>query len=141
MPSYFSTAGTGESDNGTEDSDDLSMSSSSTDDTMDRFMSSYFSTAGTGESGNGTGDSDDISDSDNRQKRKRNSNRFQNQFGDYLDCNYYRKFLCPDIRDVVYEKSQDRKSVFHSRFIVPLKTTDDLTNAMELARNLVTAGE
>jgi hypothetical protein len=77
----------------------------------------------------GTGDSDDFTDPDNRQKRKRkrNSNRFQNQFGDNLDCNYYRKFLCPDIRDVIYEKSQDRKPVFRSHFRVPLKTIDDLT--------------
>eukprot|EP00970_Alexandrium_tamarense_P001689 scaffold211_cov141-Alexandrium_tamarense.AAC.4 len=73
----------------------------------------------------GTGGSD--LEPDIPPKRKRNSNKFQYKFGDFLDCNYYRKFLCQDIRDVIYEKSQDRKSVFRSHFRVPLKTIDDLT--------------
>eukprot|EP01082_Thalassiosira_pseudonana_P001215 g1628.t1 g1628 contig10:2468934-2469824(-) len=103
--------------------DDSSMPSSSTmssdsDDTMDRFMASQLSIDWTGDSN---------LDRDIPPQRKRSSNRFAFQFGDYLDCNYYRKFLCQDIRDVTYEKSQDRKSVFRSHFRVPLKTIDDLT--------------
>jgi hypothetical protein len=92
--------------------------SSDSDDTMDRFMASQLSIDWTGDSN---------LDRDIPPQRKRSSNRFAFQFGDYLDCNYYRKFLCQDIRDVTYEKSQDRKSVFRSHFRVPLKTIDDLT--------------
>eukprot|EP01082_Thalassiosira_pseudonana_P007063 g6219.t1 g6219 contig22:16423-17748(-) len=103
--------------------DDSSMSSSSTkssdsDDTIDRFMASQLSIDGTGDS--------DV-EPDIPPKRKRNSNKFSYKFGDFLDCNYYRKFLCQDIRDVIYEKSQDKKSVFRSHFRVPLTTIDDLT--------------
>jgi hypothetical protein len=61
------------------------------------------------------------------QMRDRCANRWEYIFGDYLDSNYVRKFLCDDIRDITYEKSRDRNSVFRSHFRVPLSFIDTLT--------------
>ena len=58
---------------------------------------------------------------------ERRSNRYEYKFGDSLDSNYYRQFLCPDKRDITYEKSREKDSVFRSHFRVPLVTIDHLT--------------
>jgi hypothetical protein len=63
-----------------------------------------------------------------RGRRERSSNRYEYEFGDYLDCNYYWKFLCPGVRQRTYELSKDRKSTFRSSFRVPLVTIDHLTD-------------
>ena len=60
-------------------------------------------------------------------RRQRRSNRFEYKFGDYLNSNYFRKFLCPETRDITYEKSREKHSVFRSHFRVPLVTIDYLT--------------
>ena len=37
-----------------------------------------------------------------RPRKQRCSNRFGYSFGDYMNCNYYRTFLCPEVREVTY---------------------------------------
>jgi hypothetical protein len=39
------------------------------------------------------------------QCKERSPNMFRYEFGDYMDCNYYRKFLFPEVRDITYQKS------------------------------------
>jgi hypothetical protein len=39
-----------------------------------------------------------------------------------MNCNYYRTFLCPEVREVTYHKSRDKHFVFRSHFMVPLVT-------------------
>jgi hypothetical protein len=62
-----------------------------------------------------------------RPRKQRCSNRFGYSFGDYMNCNYYRTFLRPEVCEVTYHKSHDKHSVFRSHFRVPLVTIDDLT--------------
>ena len=45
-----------------------------------------------------------------------------------MDCNYYRQFLCPEVREQTYIQSNCRKSRFRSHFRVPLSLVDDLTS-------------
>ena len=54
-----------------------------------------------------------------RKRKVRCSNRFGYTIGDYMDCNYVRKFLSPQVRDVIHQKSRDRRSTFWSSFRVP----------------------
>lgn len=61
-------------------------------------------------------------------RRRRRSNTYDYAFGDYLNCNYVRKFLSPEVRQRTYELSMDRKSTFRSHFRVPLVTIEDLSN-------------
>ena len=53
-------------------------------------------------------------------------NSYKYEFGDYMDCNYYWKFLCPEICNITHEKSRHRDSIFRSHFRVPLTTIDSL---------------
>ena len=61
------------------------------------------------------------------QRKERSPNMFGYKIGDYMNCNYYRKFLCPEVREVTYLKSCSRQSAFRSHFRVPLITIDHLT--------------
>jgi hypothetical protein len=63
----------------------------------------------------------------NHHARDRSANHWEYIFGDYLDRNYVRKFLCDDIRAITYVKSRDKNSVFRSHFRVPLSFIDSLT--------------
>jgi hypothetical protein len=44
-------------------------------------------------------------------RKKRSSNRWEYEFGDYFESNYFRKFLREEIHATIYIKSRDRQSV------------------------------
>jgi hypothetical protein len=112
--------------------DDYSSSSESSD-TMDRFMDNLATTNNIAAAFSsvvpsfidipaGAMDVDDEFDEDEnaeggRKRKDRASNRFGYTLGDYMNCcNYVRKFLSPEVRDVTYQKSRDRRSTFRSSF-------------------------
>ena len=106
------------------DNDSFTFSTSSDDshDTMDRFMESYFNC-----DGKVLDTEDDIFYSDEEeqgqeagQMQERRSNQFGYSFGNFMECNYYRQFLCPEVREQTYIQSNCRKSRFRSHFRVPL---------------------
>jgi hypothetical protein len=47
-----------------------------------------------------------------RRTFERLTNQYEYEFGDYLNCNYYRQFLCPERRPRTYEDSKSRYSNF-----------------------------
>jgi hypothetical protein len=55
-------------------------------------------------------------------------NRFKYKFGNYLESNYYNKFLHEDVRQETYVRSQNCRSTFRSHFRVPLVFVDHLTD-------------
>jgi hypothetical protein len=58
-------------------------------------------------------------------------NQYEYEFGDYLNCNYYRQFLCPERCPCTFEDSKSRHSNFRSHFRVPLATIDDLRDLFQ----------
>jgi hypothetical protein len=124
--------------------DDSSASSSSelSDDTMDRFMENYALTNDIAGAFSATiptligvpsgamaldFDEDEVGEHNPRRK-ERSANQFGYTLGDYMNCNYVRKFLGPEVRDITYQKSRNRKSGFRSSFRVPLSFVDHLTD-------------
>ena len=75
---------------------------------------------------------DDVTDEDNggkstRKPRRRNDS--PHVFGDVFEANWYRQFLCPEVRDRTYRlSSRDRYGDFRCLFRLPLKKVDDLVN-------------
>jgi hypothetical protein len=119
--------------------DDSSISSiesnARSEDTMDRFMASFFIRADPPldvdylkdlEEYSTVGSTVDVDYGGSRRRFDRLPNKYAYEFGDYLNCNYYRQFLCPERRPRMYEDSKSRHSNFRSHFRVPLSTIDDL---------------
>lgn len=108
--------------------DDSSISSSSSDeseDTMDRFMEGFFDEEAMEFDADGS--SDDYVEGETSQRRERRANQFGYFFGNFMDCNYYRQFLCPEVREKTYTLSNRSDSRFRSHFRVPLTIVDDIT--------------
>jgi len=60
-------------------------------------------------------------------RKERSPNMYPYKFGDVYESNWYRKFLCPEIRGRIYEEStRDRYSAFRSYFRVTLPKVDEL---------------
>ena len=124
-----------------EGDDDSTISSvetdSSSEDTMDRFMLNYITVhhAASDESDASLYEGHDGHGGENG-RRPRRAKRWAYELGEYFESNYFHKFLREDIRANTYIKSRDRKSVFRSRFRVPLVTIDHLTD-MFMARGWV----
>jgi hypothetical protein len=117
----------------------------SSEDTMDRFMSD-FTTAQAQMASHHNASAFDGSDAAfydeddklgaNGGRKERSANRWEYEFGDYFESNYFHKFLREEICAIIYIKSRDRRSVFRSHFRVPLVTIDHLTE-MFMARGWV----
>lgn len=74
-------------------------------------------------------DLEDVDGDATNERRPREPNQFDYQFGDVFEANWYRKFLHPDVRERTYiESERDRYGQFRSLFRVPLKKVDDLVN-------------
>jgi hypothetical protein len=129
---------------GDDDSSISSVETDSSEDTMDRFMSNF--SVAQAPNHHNYANSFDGSDASfyeeddelhaNRGRKERDANRWEYEFGDYFQSNYYNKFLRESIRAITYQKSRDRRSVFRSHFRVPLVTIDHLTE-MFMARGWV----
>ena len=50
------------------------------------------------------------------------------KIGNFMESNYYKKYLAPDVRERIYITSRRRGSTFLSRFRVPLSVVDTLTD-------------
>jgi hypothetical protein len=130
---------------GNDDSSISSVETDSSEDTMDRFMSDFTTAQVQMASHHNAGalDGSDASfyDEDdelgaNGSRKERSANRWEYEFGDYFESNYFHKFLREEIRAISYIKSRDCRSVFRSHFRVPLVTIDHLTE-MFMARGWV----
>jgi hypothetical protein len=125
-----------------DNSDDYSSISSMesnarSEDTMDRFMASFFISADPPQDAvyylqdleeyRTISSTVDVGDGGScRGTFERLPNQYEYEFGDYLNCIYYRQFLCPECHPCTFEDSKSRHSYFRSHFRVPLATIDDL---------------
>jgi hypothetical protein len=54
-------------------------------------------------------DLDGIDEDDEQvtQRKESSPNMFGYKIGDYMNCNYYRKFLCPEVREVTCQEAKE----------------------------------
>ena len=71
---------------------------------------------------------DDYDDNEIGRPRERAPNEFPYEIGDFMDCNYYHKFLSPLVRQRTYVKSRNKHSTFRSHFRATLSFIDRLTD-------------
>ena len=91
------------------DSSIFSTSSDESNDTMERFVASYFY-ADSEVLGNNTNGYDSDIDAPGQaaaQRWERQPNQFGYSFGNFMECNYYKQFLCPEVREQTYLQSKN----------------------------------
>lgn len=60
------------------------------------------------------------------QKKQRAPNKYEFEFGVFTESNWYKQFLCPEVREHTYEESEDKSSSFRCLFCMPLTKIDEL---------------